>query len=318
MPKNFYDVLGVANNASETDIKKAYRSLSLKYHPDRNPSEEAKTKIQEVNEAYECLSDQASRNQHDMELKFGAGGGGGMGGMPFAHMNSMDGFSDINNIFNMMFGGGNGGGGFQGFPGGPEIRVFHGGMPAGGIHTQMFHTFQRAEPIVKQIQLTIEQSYSGCNIPIEVERYIINNNAKTMETETLYLNIPQGIDDNEMIVVRDKGNVINDTRSDLKIGIQITNNSEFKRQGLDLIYNKKITLKEALCGFSFEMLHLNGKRLCLNNTSNPTVIKPGYKKVIPNMGMIRENSSGNMIIDFEINFPDSLSEDQITSLQSIL
>jgi DnaJ family protein B protein 4 len=316
MPKNYYDVLGVSNDASESDIKKAYRTLSLKYHPDRNPSEEAKTKIQDINEAYECLSDQGSRNQHDMELKFGSGGGG-MGGMPFSHMNSMDEFSDINNIFNMMFGGG--GGGFPGFPGGgPEIRVFHGGMP-GGIHTQMFQSFQRPEPIVKQIQLTIEQSYTGCNIPIEIERYVLHNNIKATEIESVYLNIPQGIDDNEMIIVRDKGNVVNDMfRSDLKIGIQIINNSEFKRQGLDLVYNKKITLKEALCGFSFEMAHLNGKRLCLNNVSNPTVIKPGYKKVVPNMGMIRDNSTGNMIIDFEIIFPDSLTTEQVSGLAELL
>lgn len=310
---NFYEILGVANDASETDIKKAYRSLSLKYHPDRNPSEEAKTKIQEINEAYEHLGDQAKRTQYDHELKFGSSPMGG--GMPFTHMNSMDEFSEINNIFNMMFGGG----GFPGFPGGgPEIRVFHSGMP-GGMHQQMFHSFQRPDPIVKQIQLTIEQCYTGCNIPIEIERYVMNNNMKVIEMETVYINVPQGIDENEMIVLRDKGNVVNgNIRSELKVAIQVINNSEFKRQGLDLIYNKKITLKEALCGFSFEMIHLNGKRLCLNNTNNPTVIKPNYKKVVPNMGMVREGSAGSMIIDFEISFPDSLTTEQIAGLSEIL
>jgi DnaJ family protein B protein 4 len=316
---NFYEILGVANDASETDIKKAYRSLSLKYHPDRNPSEEAKTKIQEINEAYEHLGDQAKRTQYDHELKFGSSPMGG--GMPFTHMNSMDEFSEINNIFNMMFGGGfpGGGGGFPGFPGGgPEIRVFHSGMP-GGMQQQMFHSFQRPDPIVKQIQLTIEQCYTGCNIPIEIERYVMNNNMKVIEMETVYINVPQGIDENEMIVLRDKGNVVNgNIRSELKVAIQVINNSEVKRQGLDLIYNKKINLKEALCGFSFEMIHLNGKRLCLNNTNNPTVIKPNYKKVVPNMGMVREGSAGSMIIDFEISFPDSLTPEQIAGLSEIL
>jgi DnaJ family protein B protein 4 len=314
MPKNFYEVLGVSNDANESEIKKAYRSLSLKYHPDRNPSEEAKEKIQEINEAYEYLGDEGKRNQYDMELKFGDGGGGGVG----VNMNE---FHDINNLFNMMF---NGGGGFPGFPGFhgmggggmPEIHVFHNGQ---NIRTQMFHSFHRPEPIIKNIQLTLEQSYSGCNIPIEIERYILNNNVKTIETETLYVNIPQGIDDNEMFVIRDKGNIVNDDlRSELKIGIQIINNTEFKRQGLDITYNKKISLKEALCGFSFEMLHLNGKRLCLNNQTNPTVIKPTYKKIVPNMGMVRDNSVGNMIIDFEIEFPDTLTLEQIESLNNIL
>jgi DnaJ family protein A protein 2 len=191
-------------------------------------------------------------------------------------------------------------------------------MP-GGIHTQMFQSVHRPEPIVKQIQLTIEQCYTGCNMPIEIERYIFNNNVKVHETETVYLNIPQGIDENEMIIVKDKGNVVNDTiRSELKIGIQVINNTEFKRQGLDLVYQKKISLKDALCGFSFEMTHLNGKRLCLNNKNSPTVVKPNYRKVVPNMGMIREGSAGNMIIEFEITFPESLTQEQIAALNDIL
>jgi DnaJ family protein A protein 2 len=122
-----------------------------------------------------------------------------------------------------------------------------------------------------------------------------------------------------MIIIQDKGNIVNDNfRSEVKIGIQIINNTEFKRQGLDIIYNKKISLKEALCGFSFEMLHLNGKRLCLNNQTNPTVIKPNFKKIVPNMGMNREHSVGNMIIDFEIEFPDIVSQEQIDILNSVL
>ena len=68
---NFYDVLGVAQDASESEIKKAYRNLSLKYHPDRNPSEEAKTKIQQINEAYENLGDAEKREQYNNELRYG-------------------------------------------------------------------------------------------------------------------------------------------------------------------------------------------------------------------------------------------------------
>jgi molecular chaperone DnaJ len=270
--KNFYEVLGVSNDASESDIKKAYRSLSLKYHPDRNPIEEAKSIFQSIGEAYETLSDSAKRNQYDLELRFGGGGGHGgnpfgMGGSPFTHMSSMDEFSEINNIFNMMFGGGGGGHGGNPFgmegsiPGMPGIRIFHsssgGGMP-GGFHSQMFHQIHRPEPIMKNLQITIEQSYQGCVVPIEIERWVLNNNVKTMENETLYLNIPQGIDDNEMIGIRDKGHVVNgEIFGEVKISINIINNTEYKRNGLDLIYHKKISLKDALCGFSFEMIHLN-------------------------------------------------------------
>jgi DnaJ family protein A protein 2 len=122
-----------------------------------------------------------------------------------------------------------------------------------------------------------------------------------------------------MIVIRDMGNSINQSiKGDVKITISVSNNSAFTRHGLDLVYKKKITLKEALCGFVFEIHHINGKNLCLNNKINKSVIKPNYKKVVPNLGMVRENSTGNMIIEFEIVFPDALTEEQIAGLENIL
>jgi DnaJ-class molecular chaperone len=322
---NYYEVLGVEQDAGDAEIKKAYRVLSLKYHPDRNSTEEATTKIQQINEAYEVLSDKGKRNQHDMELRFGPG----MGPMGQG-MNDMN---DINNIFNMVFGQGfPGHGGFpgQGFPGqggfpghggihmspgGPEIRIFHSG---GGGPGFQFHHMARPEPIQKVVQITIAQSFTGCTLPIDVERTVISNNTRRSENETVYINIPQGIDDNETVTLHEKGNIINDTKGEIRITFRIQNNSEFKRKGLDLIYQSKISLKDALCGFSFELVHLNGKRLCLNNNSSPTVIKPNYKKVVPNLGMTRESNTGNMIIDFEIEFPETLTLEQIESLRNIL
>jgi DnaJ homolog subfamily B member 4 len=306
---NFYDILGVSQDAGEIEIKKAYRSLSLKYHPDRNPSEEAKGLIQKINEAYETLGDKSKRKQYDMELQFGM-----PGGMPFGHMNGMHEMNDINNLFNMMFGGGMPG---FGGPGGPEIRIFHGGP--GNFHGEFFHNINiRPEPLQKHLQITIEQSYTGCTLPIEIERSVVSNNAKRMESETVYINVPKGIDDNETVTLHEKGNIINDRKGEVRITFRVVNNSHFKRNGLDLIYRQKITLKEALCGFSFEIIHLNGKKLCLNNNSNPTVIKPSFKKVVPNLGMFREDSVGNMIIDFEIEFPDSFTKEQVETLSNIL
>jgi DnaJ-class molecular chaperone len=306
---NHYEVLGVSNDANETEIKKAYRSLSLKYHPDRNSSEEAISKIQQINEAYEILSDQGKRSHYDMEL---AGGGGfSMGGMPFAHMNSMNEFNDINNIFNMMFGGG--------MQGGPNVRVFHGGGPGINIRTEFFHNFnQRPEPISKQIQISMEQSFKGCNFTLDIERVVVENNARRTENETIHVSIPQGIDNDETIIIGDKGNVINGNRGELRLNVKVVNNSDFQRNGLDLIYNKKISLKEALCGFVFEINHLNGKRLALNNMNNPTVIRPGFKRVVNGMGMNREHSVGNLIIEFEVEFPDSLTNEQIEGLRNTM
>jgi DnaJ-class molecular chaperone len=213
------------------------------------------------------------------------------------------------------------------FPGGmqagmPEIRVFHGGVPGGfNMHAQMFHGMhhQRPEPIQCNIELTLEQAYEGCVYPLTFERWLINNNVRSTERETININIPAGLDNNDTIILNDRGNVINDAiRSEVKVTIQVTNNTEFRRNGLDLIYSKKISLKEALCGFTFEILHLNGKRMAINNLNNPNIIKPNYKKMVPNLGMKKESGVGNLIIEFEIEFPEKLTPEQIEGLSGIL
>jgi DnaJ-class molecular chaperone len=308
---NFYEILGVEKTASDDEIKKAYRKLSLKYHPDRNPNEDTSGKMKEINEAYETLSNTGSREEYDMEQNGGGGGGGAFPGHPF----NMGEFNDINNIFNMMFHGrGFPGGGFPGggFPGG-HIRIFHNGVQ---VNNQSF--MQCPEPIHKTIQLTIEQSYNGCNIPLEIERVIIENNLQRKEVETLYLNIPQGIDNNEQMNIQEKGHILNNIKGEIKVSFQIENNTDFKRNGLDLFYSKKLSLKESLCGFSFELIHVSGKKMCLNNNTNITVIKPNFKKVIPNMGMIKNNFTGNLIIEFSVEFPDSLTTEQIEQISAIL
>jgi DnaJ-class molecular chaperone len=325
---NFYDILGVSKNATEPEIKKAYRGLSLKNHPDRNNgSEESKRKFQQIGEAYDTLSDPAKKEEYDNELN-GVhnpfGGMHGMHGMPrgfphaFGHTNSMNGGDDlneINNIFSALFGGGMGGpmGGFPGggFPGGASnIHVFHNGMP-------MFQNMQKPVPIVKNVHMKMSDAYSGLLFPLEIERQA--GTANNIEKETIYVNIPPGIDENEMIILRDKGHYINDDiRGDVKLSIHIENNTPFIRTGLDLLYKKTISLKESLCGFSFEVAHLNGKTLFMNNMSGRTIIKPKYRKIIPNMGMIKEQNTGNLIIEFDVEFPESLTDSQVDILAGLL
>ena len=319
--KNYYEILGVGQDASETEIKKAFRTLSLKLHPDRNPDPEATTQFQYINEAYENLSDSEKRKQHDHELKYGEGNIN-----PFQ---GMDEFNDINNIFNMMFGGGGFGGihkmhsmgEMNGIHGMPGVRIFHNGP--GGFHAEFSTSFnsrpQPPSPINKVVEITLEQCFQGVSLPVEIEKWTIINNMKINEIETVIINMPPGIDENDTLVIKGKGNVINDDlKGDLHIKVKINNNSIFKRQGLDLFLQKNLSLKEALCGFSFDIPHFNGKLLCLNNMNNPTVIKPDYKRVVPNLGMTRENATGNLIIEFIVEFPENLSTEQISALKEIL
>ena len=312
-----YDTLKVSKNATPDQIKKAYRTLSLKYHPDRNGnSQEATANFQKINEAYEILGDPVKRQQYDMGGQF-LGGGFDGGNVHFQHSAGPE---DIHNLFSMFFNGGMPMGGMHTFHevpgGGHDAHFFQAtGFPGGGGN--FFQNLAKPPPIIKNIQLTFEQSFSGFSYPLEIERQ--NHTTKQHEKETIYVSIPRGIDENEIIIVKDKGHFINDAiRGDVKITIQLINNNLFKRYGLDLIYKKKISLKESLCGFSFEITHLNSKVLYLNNNTNRTIIKPNYKKLLPGMGFIRETNKGNLIIEFEIEFPDSLTEEQINEIEKIL
>jgi len=304
MSESFYNILGVEEGATKDEIKKAYRTLSFKFHPDKNPGNlEATGKFQKISEAYETLGDEQKREEYDMSRK-----------NPFMRMNGMNGNNGMDvpmdDIFNMFFGGMPG---FPpGFPPGVKLHVFNGG-PMG------FHqAIQKPSPIIKNITINLEQILNGATVPLEIERWIVENGMKVFENETVYVTIPQGIDEGEMIILRDKGNVINENaKGDIKIFVKITNDTLFKRSGLDLIFDKNITLKEALCGFSFEIKYVNGKSYTLNNNKG-NIIPPEYRKIYPNMGLKRGEHSGNMIIHFHVDFPEKLTEEQIIKLSEVL
>jgi len=283
---NYYNILGVHENATADEIKKAYRKLQMKYHPDKNPGDnESKHMTQKINEAYETLRDDKKKMEYDMFRN-----------NSFMRMNShgphnMDNMDiPINDIFNMMFGG-------------PKIHVFHMNKPI---------------PIIQSLTITMEQVYNGASVPLEIERWILEDGIKVFEKETIYVDIPKGIDENELIILRDKGNVINDNcRGDIKISIVVINTSNFKRNGLDLLLEKTISLKEALTGFSFELNHINGKSYILINNKG-SIVPSGYKKIYKKMGLIRGNHTGDLVIQFNVEFPDKLTTEQIDKLIEIL
>ena len=310
MSEDFYNILGVNEKASKDEIKRAYRTLQMKYHPDKNNgNEEAAIMSRKINEAYEVLGDVQKRQEYDNSKN-----------NPFMRMNGMNGNNGMDvpmdDIFNMFFGGmpgfPPGMQGMSGFPPGVKLHVFNGG-PMG------FHqAIQKPSPIIKNITINLEQILNGATVPLEIERWIVENGMKVFENETVYVTIPQGIDEGEMIILRDKGNVINENaKGDIKIFVKITNDTLFKRSGLDLIFDKNITLKEALCGFSFEIKYVNGKSYTLNNNKG-NIIPPEYRKIYPNMGLKRGEHSVNMIIHFHVDFPEKLTEEQIVKLSELL
>jgi DnaJ-class molecular chaperone len=308
MSENFYNILGVNENATKDEIKKAYRSLQLKYHPDKNPgNQESIIMTQKINEAYQTLGDEQKKQEYDM-----------MRNNPFFNNGSHIHRDDIplNDIFNMMFGSNPfsmpGMPGMPGMPPGAKIHIFHGGP------MNFQQAMNKPIPIIKSLQINMEQVFNGASVPIEIERWILHADSKVFEKETIYIDIPQGIDDNEIIVLRDRGNIISEQcKGDIKLTILVQNNTAFKRSGLDLILDKTISLKEALCGFNFELNYINGKSYTLNNNRG-SIVPPEYKKIYQNMGLKRGEHKGNMIINFHVEFPTSLTSEQIDKLSAIL
>lgn len=312
MSQTHYEILGISRDATEKEVKQAFRSLSMKYHPDKVVTsdpverEQANTMMQKINEAYEVLGEESSRRQYNMELD-GVGQGGGF---------------------------------HQGFPGGgfpPGFPGFHQGFPQGGVHFMgggdignifemlfsnngggpniFFHGAHAPPPTIqKAVEITLAQAYTGCTVSIDIERWVQQGDLKITETETISLNIPAGIDHNMSLCLRGKGNAYSDAvRGDVKIIIQVSNDTPFQRKGNDLYYKKQLTLKEALCGFNFQFTHLNGKAMVMNNTT--TIIFNGAKKNINGLGM---TAAGSLIVEFEVIFPTELSSQQREALMNIL
>ena len=313
MSNSLYKTLGLSKSATEPEIKRAYRALSLKYHPDRNHSNEAESKIREINEAYDILGDSSKRKQYDMEEQ--------MGGNLFDFQNT-GGLPPMNDLFEMLFKIPTMNGAEM-----PEIHVFReGGGRFRNPMTNPFKQFQTTSSVIStpipihiSLPITYLQAFQGSSLPIEVDREIFIDDVKIHEEETLYVTIPPGIDDNEIITISGKGNVnSSNTKGDVKIAVKLIDDSVFTRRGLDLIFKKTISLKESLCGFSIDINHLNGKILSLNNQTNRAIVSPRFRKTVPNLGFERGTSKGALIIEFDVKFPDKLSEEQIKVIDSVL
>ena len=318
-PDDPYKILGVERNATQEDIKKAYRALSLKWHPDRNPGKPEATAIyQSINAAYEILGDEAQRKEFDAPKRpqhFGMPHSFPFRGMdPFAGMGMGGGaHEDFIRLFtsgmfqqHMNAGGGNG-----------ETQIFTMG-PNGPVRVQIQPQQMKPPPILKTVEIPIDKAYSGVSLPIEISRWVIEGGLKKEENETIYVPIPRGIDNDEIIIISQKGNANGDNnRGDVKIQIKVKNETDFKRDGLDLILHKSISLKEALCGFNFEMKFLDGRVFKIQNDSS-NIIHPGYRKMIHGMGMVRESQTGNLAIVFDVKFPEQLSSEAIATISSVL
>lgn len=221
MSKDYYQILGVDRKASAEDIKKAYRKLAHKYHPDKKDGDE--TKFKEVNEAYTVLSDQNKRTQYD---QFGSTGGfsgaGGFEGFDFSQFTQGQNI-DLNDILNGMFGG-------------------------GGFRRQ-----RKGSDIAIDLEIEFKDSILGVSRDVKVNR-------SDGSEEKLVVNIPPGIDNGEMIRYRGKGeNITDGIPGDLYIKIHVKPHKSLVKEGYNLITEIKVSISESILGTKKEIEGVEGK-----------------------------------------------------------
>ena len=221
MSKSLYDTLDVSQDASADEIKKAYRRLARKYHPDVNKDPGAEEKFKEINAAYEILSDEQKRRQYD---QYGDNMFGGQNFHDFAHA---QGGANLDDILRSIFGGG---GGFGGFGGGSSRGGFGGfGGGFGGF----------GEP-----DLDISAKIT---IPFNVA-ILGGKHALSFSGESFDVKIPAGIKSGEKMRVKDKGKSYQGRKGDLILSVDVATSPEYSREGDDLIKTIDIPLKTALFG----------------------------------------------------------------------
>lgn len=326
--KDYYKILGVDEKSSDDEIKKAYRRMSMLHHPDKNGNtDESKQMFQELNNAYAALSDANKRRTYDMMRKGGGGGGfhhfgggGGGGGVPPGFPPGIP-----EELLHMLFGPGgvhNVHGHGHGHGPGPRVvfQSFNGRppqhQPQQQQHQPHVRVYQVPETIIKTVSLTLEQCYNGCSIPLEIERQVPDNDIIKIERETIHAQIPKGILGGDTIILTECGHM-NEAgmKGDVRIVINVLQHQVFKVENIDLTIEKTVSLKSALCGFDFEINHLNGRIFKLANKPG-SIIKPGSIKTIPGLGLEKNGETGVLKIKFNVEFPETLTMEQIAVLQS--
>ncbi|KAJ6833037.1 dnaJ-like protein subfamily B member 4-like [Iris pallida] len=336
MGVDYYNVLKVDKGASNEDLKKAYRKLAMKWHPDKNPAnkKEAEAKFKQISEAYEVLSDSEKRQIYDQYGEEGLKGmphpgssGGGADNFHFNPRNAEDifaeffgsspfGFGSMGRAKSMRCQSEGVGGLFGGFGGSESVfRTYSEGVRAGGGGQP------RKSPAVEtKLACTLGELYTGSNRKMKISRNVIDANGHaTQESEILTIDVKPGWKKGTKITFPDKGNEQpNQLPADLVFVIDEKPHDLFKRDGNDLIVHQKISLSEALAGTTLNLTTLDGRNLTIPVTD---VVSAGYELVIAKEGMpiVKENGrKGNLRIKFEVKFPSRLTSEQRAGIKRIL
>ena len=345
--RDFYEILGVSKNADADEIKKAYRKLAIKYHPDKNPGDkQAEEKFKEAAEAYEVLSDANKRQRYDQFGHAGVGGAAGGGGFHGGGMNMDDIFSQFGDIFgDSFFGGGrsrSGGGrrvnrgtnlrikvklNLQEIANGAEKKIkvnkmvscntcSGSGAKGGSYDTCKSCNGQGVVTRVTQTILGAMQTQSTCS-SCSGEGRIIKDKCSACHgdgvvrgEESITINIPAGVADGMQLSMSGKGNaaVRGGVNGDLIIAIEEEEHEELKRDGANLFYDCYVNFADAALGTSIEIPLVEGKA--------KIKIEPGTQsgKVLRLKGKglpeINSYGKGDLLVNINVWTPTSLTAEE--------
>lgn len=300
--KDYYETLGVAKQATEEEIKKAYRKLALKYHPDRNPGDKAaEEKFKEISEAYAVLSDSKKRSQYDTL---------GMGGFQQSHSEE-----DIFRGFNM-------GDLFKdlGFGGGDIFSTIF-GKQGGSSGKRRYQSQNYGDYITR------EQEPSR-NLDLHYELEIpfmdaIRGSEKRISfttqrgSEEINVKIPRGIATGKKLRLQGKGaeDPYTGKKGDLYVTIKVGEHPVFKRLNNDLYVTREIKLTDALLGTNVEVPSINGPKL----VTIPAGVKSNSKVRLKGMGVpdLNKDSAGDQYVKIIVDIPKKLTEKQRSLVEEL-
>lgn len=293
--KDYYKILGVSKSASQDEIKKAYRKLALKYHPDKNPGDKsAEAKFKEANEANEVLGDTEKRRRYDeLGSNWNAyqqpGGSGGFDWGKYQQQGGQTFYSDFGDLGG-SFGGG---GGFSDF-----FEAFFGGG-FGGSKQQKGKRVSKGQDLEAELPITLEDAYNGAEKIFDVNG------------QKIKLKIKKGVNDGQMLKLAGKGNPgQGGANGDLLIRIRIENHPIYKRIEDDLYMDLPVDVVTAVLGGKTDVSTLKGRI----KVSIPPETPNGKTLRLSGMGMPKygkENQHGDLYAKIELETPKNLSAEEI-------
>ena len=299
--KNYYDVLGVKRDATQDDIKKAFRKLAAKYHPDAGGDEK---KFAEVSEAYTTLSDEKKRKEYDQMLLFGGipgadfGGSGGRG-RGYSYTTNVGG--DWQDIFDSIR---NGDGAFSGFD---FSQIFNGA----GAGRASSNRPSKGGDLTLTINVSAEEAFSG------TQRKVTFTVPSTGEKQTLTVKVPAGAVDGGKLRYRGRGEfgVNGGERGDLVITTKVAEHPVFKRDGADVRMELPISMWEAALGAEVEVPTPDGTTCRLKVPAGTQDGKTFRFRDLGAPNVKRKGSKGALYVKVRVKVPTRLSAKERESLE---